>query len=127
MLQMENDLRLSAATQHRYADGGMEAYVEITLDVQRAVAKEFGLSDALGVQLLQCALSLSDLSQEQRDEINTISFYRKFNRMRDGTIGVGDMVPAVAAPLYTLDREPVAFSCLLVPFRPTVLIAASIT
>ena len=69
MLQKESDLRLSSATQRRYAEGGMEAYVEITLDVQRAVAKDFGMSEALGVQLLQCATSLSDLSQEQRNEI----------------------------------------------------------
>mmetsp|Transcript_15366 Transcript_15366/g.25571 ORF Transcript_15366/g.25571 Transcript_15366/m.25571 type:complete len:261 (+) Transcript_15366:59-841(+) len=53
MLRRENDLRLGSTVQERYREGGYDAYVEITEEVQEQVAKEFNLEAAVGVELLR--------------------------------------------------------------------------
>jgi hypothetical protein len=154
MLKRENDLRLGEAVQEQYRGRGHEAYVEITEDVQRQVhslcstlpltvilmmlcdqvAREFGFSEEEGMTLLQCCESLVT-DPHDLAAIREISFYRKYNRMRDGDIDVGDVAPSTLRPLYNLDGSRVQLSELadllhcessLQPTgRPTVIFAAS--
>ena len=56
----------------------------------------------------QCAETLvsdpNDLA-----EIKEISFYRKYNRMKDGPLDVGDKAPYVQKPLVRLDGSDFRF------------------
>lgn len=108
MLRRENELRLGDEVQAKYKAGGYGAYVEITEDVQKQVAKEFDLEEYLGMELLQCAESLVSDSSDLA-EIREISFYRKFNRMRDCPLEVGDDAPYVSKPLFRIDGSDFRF------------------
>lgn len=65
--------------------------------LQRQVAKEFGLAEEVGLQVMRQAEELLPGDSEVRE----ISLYRKFNRCRDGSLTVGDSAPN--APLYDLE------------------------
>lgn len=108
MLRRENKLRLGSTVQERYREGGYDAYVAITEEVQEQVAKEFNLEVDVGVELLRCAESIVTDPDDLRD-IRNISFYRKYNRMKDGDLAVGDAAPPVVKPLRKLDGTEYKF------------------
>lgn len=70
------------------------------------VAREFGLDEYVGMMAIQCATSLAP-SEKDKAEINEISLYRKFNRMKDGNLQLQDNAPLLAGPLHFLDSTPV--------------------
>lgn len=99
MLRRENELRLSPEVQAAYGAGGYAYYTTVTQALQEQVATEFGISPVqLGVQALWYAESLAP-SDAVRAQIKAISLYRKYNRMRDGPLQVGDPAPPLRAPL----------------------------
>jgi hypothetical protein len=65
--------------------------------LQRRVAAEFGLPEAVGLAALRGAEVLCAHSPEDAAEVHEISLYRKFNRCRDGGLREGD--PPPDAPL----------------------------
>lgn len=136
MLRRENELRLCDETQQLYGKMGYDGYVEITLNLQKRVGIEFNLPAEVGVYMLQHAMSLVTDEQDKRD-IQNISLYRKYNRLQDGHIHVGDIAPLLDLyPLYTLSKGQVFLhECLQYHVdshdndkrtnRPTVIIASS--
>lgn len=68
------------------------------------VAREFGFEENFGIDLLRCAESLMT-SAADKSVVKEISLYRKFNRMRDGNISVGDVAPTLHAPLIQMKRN----------------------
>lgn len=61
--------------------------------LQRAVCREFGLSELVGLSAMRNAQALLPGD----DEVNQISLYRKYNRCRNGDLQQGD--PPPNAPL----------------------------
>lgn len=124
----ESELRLSDECQSLHVKFGQEAYPEVSYDMQKRVAEEFGFDEKIGTDLLQCAETLT-ISKEQRGEIRNISFYRKYNRLREVPIEIGEKVPRLRAPLHLLDSELSRVNLHellhLNPSQPTVLIAGS--
>jgi hypothetical protein len=114
MLRRENELRLSEQTLSRFKVEGHEMYVPITEEIQRQVCREFGLSEEVGLTALRCADRLMPTSADLA-EIKEISFYRKYNRMRDGDVKEGDCVPSICFhyPFYSLDSKLVSFTDIL--------------
>jgi hypothetical protein len=99
MLRRENELRLSPEVQEAYRVGGYSQYTAVTEALQLQVAAEFGIDPpSLGMQALWYAESLAP-SDAVRAQIKEISLYRKYNRMRDGPLRVGDPAPPLRAPL----------------------------
>jgi hypothetical protein len=96
MLKFEDELRLSKETQDEFkrwrlegkGEEGMSVVVE---DIQRRVAREFGLSEEVGMEALRCAETL--LGPEHRDTVVKLSLYRRHNRCVDGSLRVGDLAP----------------------------------
>ena len=128
MLTRENSLRLSEECQRQHIQYGQEAYPVISLNMQKQVAEEFGFDDVIGPELLQAAESLT-ISEEQRREVREISFYRKYNRLKDVPINIGDVVPKLTRPLHLLNKHlsEVYLDDLLSlsPTLPTVIYAGS--
>ena len=128
MLIRENELRLSEECQRQHLKYGQKEYSMISLSMQRKVAEEFGFDCVIGPQLLQAAETLT-LSEEQRNEVRDISFYRKYNRMKDVPLNVGDLIPDLKRPLHRLDNNlsEVYLQDLLsrFPAQPTVIYAGS--
>lgn len=114
MLRRENELRLSENTMARFKVEGHQMYVPITEEIQLQVCKEFGLSDEVGLTALRCADRLMPTPQDLA-EIKEISFYRKYNRMKDGNVNVGDRIPSICFhyPFYTLDSQLISFKDIL--------------
>jgi hypothetical protein len=114
MLRRENELRLSEQTLSRFKVEGHEMYVPITEAIQSQVCLEFGLSEEVGLTALRCADRLMPTSEDLA-EIKEISFYRKYNRMRDGDVKEGDRVPSICFhyPFYSLDSQLVSFKDIL--------------
>ena len=44
-------------------------------------------------------------SEADKNIVQEISLYRKFNRMRDGCISIGDVAPTLHAPLIEMRRN----------------------
>ena len=96
MLKFEDELRLSKETQNEFrgwrlegkGEQGMSVVVE---DIQRRVAREFGLSEEVGMEALRCAETL--LGPEHREEVIKLSLYRRHNRCVDGSLKVGNLAP----------------------------------
>ena len=57
---------------------------------------------------IQCAETIVTDPADLKD-IKNISFYRKFNRMKDGNLAVGDAAPRVVKPLLNLDGTDYTF------------------
>lgn len=110
MLRRENELRLSSETLTRFQREGHESYVPITEEIQLQVCQEFNLPEEIGLTALQCANVLMPTEQD-RKEIQEISFYRKYNRMRDGEVSEGDRIPEICHqfPFYTLNSDLISF------------------
>lgn len=122
MLRRESELRLSPAVQAAYKQSGYEGYVAVTENVQAQVAEEFGMGAELGSMLLQCAESLTD-DENALKLIRETSFYRKFNRMKDGGLAVGMKAPDINADLIELTPslvETIGFSLSIIGFREIV-------
>lgn len=71
------------------------------------MCEEFNVSEVAGVTAMQCAESLVKNLQDMQ-EINEISLYRKYNRMRNGCIEVHGVAPNINKPLFNLDGSQVA-------------------
>jgi hypothetical protein len=114
MLRRENELRLSETTLNRFKTEGSHLYVPITEEIQLQVCQEFGLSEEVGLTALRCADSLMPTS-EDREDIKEISFYRKYNRMRDGDLSEGDHLPPICFqyPFHTLDSQLISLEKIL--------------
>lgn len=78
------------------------SYGDIILFLQ--VSREFGLTAEIGSTLLQCAESLIPPTEGEkgRQAVISASLYRKFNRMRDGELEIGDVAPNIGADLVRL-------------------------
>jgi len=108
ILRRENELRLSSEIQDlfRNASNEPDGWIGVVEELQRRTARQFGLSEKVGLAAMRGAEDLlpGDL------EVREISLYRKFNRWMDGALRVGDAPPDV--PLYKfggdLRRDPVA-------------------
>ncbi len=132
MLLREEELRLSPETQAQHKAKGQSAYPEVSAECQERVAREFGFTDArtsFGVQLLRCAESLVRRDPERLRDVQTISFYRRFNRLQDGGLKEGDPAPLLPRALhaFTDEMSPVPFESLVhseMP-RPLLLLAGS--
>lgn len=107
MLRREDELRLSFENQQLYKRGGYAGYVKVTEDIQQQVAAEFNLSQEVGVMVLQCAESLvpPEEGQEGLNLVIEASLYRRFNRMRDGNLQIGDAAPDLNADLTLLESN----------------------
>ena len=128
MLIRENYLRLSDECQEQHSLYGQGEYTSISLNMQKRVAEEFGFDAIIGPKILQAAETLT-ISEEQRKEVRNISFYRKYNRLRDVPIQIGDQMPKLTRPLHFLDKNlsEIHLDVLLsrFPYLPTVIFAGS--
>lgn len=110
MLQREEELRISPDVQRIYDEANAQpnppnptdVYIEVSTRLQKQVATEFNLSEEFGVYLLRAAEQLVRHDPERVAEVRQISFYRRFNRLQDGTLQAGDTVPALPAPLIAV-------------------------
>lgn len=145
MLKRENELRLSQEVQSEYrelGEEGLASWLNLTADVQRRVAVEFGFvepslvserNSQFGVNLLQCASSLVRDDPERVNEVRELSLYRKYNRCKDGSLVEGQLVSKILTerPLYYHDPSltPVFFSALLdsTKGRPAIFLAGSVS
>lgn len=93
ILRRENELRLAPETQRLFAAAaktvGGSGWLDVVEDLQRHVAKEFGLSEQVGLDAMRRAEALLPGDPEVKE----ISLYRKFNRCVDGDLAVGDVAP----------------------------------
>jgi len=124
MLRRENELRLCDETQaaFRQQRDSPEGWLGVVEGLQRRVAAEFGLTEAVGLDAMRCAESLLPGDEE----VIEISLYRKFNRCKDGALAVGMSAPDAA--LYDLAGEPVALTTLMArDERPLCVFAGSYT
>ena len=123
MLKRENDLRLCAATQRRFkaVNSRPDGWLKVVEELQRQVAQEFKLPEAMGLYYLRHAETFLPW-----EEIKELSLYRKFNRCRDGSLQVGDRPPSVTLN-RSGDLKPIELRSRLDPKRPTVLLAGSYT
>lgn len=95
MLRRDNDLRLSAETQKRYAkcgDSGV-AKERVTESVQKQVAQEAGFSGvsvAEGVDLLRSAMAFFPEGTPGSAELMEAAFYLKYNIHKPCPLRAGD-------------------------------------
>ena len=103
MLARENALRLAASTQAQYAAVKQDpaGWLGVTDDLQVAVCSEFGVAPEVGMQLLRQAEWIFEGDAEQ---IIELSLYRKYNRMVDGDLIVGDPAPLATARVHPLSK-----------------------
>jgi hypothetical protein len=106
MLKREDELRLSAPVQARFADPAFDA-IRIAEQVQEQVVSEFFGLDAppeirqLGLDIIRAAPAL----YPENPEIRRIPHYLKYNRSRRGELEAGDLIPD--AYLARLSGAPV--------------------
>ena len=133
MLGRESRLRLSDSVNACILAQGSDAYGGIMDRVQRQVGTEFGFSGA-GVEtalgLLRCCESMYATQPERLAHVRELSYYRKFNRCKAGSVSLGEAPPA----LHLLHRFEAALSAVdilneyyfdLQPRIPLVLLAGS--
>ena len=105
MLRRENELRLSPSVQalyraeHDVKDERENGWITVTEELQREVAREFGIDPAVGASLMQRA---EWIFVGETDAIIELSLYRKFNRMENGALNVGDVAPLDSAFVHPL-------------------------
>ena len=94
ILKRENDLRLCDETQRRFklASVRPDGWLQVVEQLQRQVAAEFGLSEAVGLAAMRHATQLLP----DDPEVIELSLYRKFNRCVDGNLDTGDCAPDAA-------------------------------
>jgi len=117
MLKYEDKLRLAPEAQEAYATDGS---VDITENIQRRVAREFGFDDeTLGAEILRTAERLFP----DDPEIKNISHYRKYNRAVQGDLVEGGPAPDVQ--VTSLTGEPLSLLRSRGGANPLVLVAGS--
>ena len=131
MLDRENELRLSESVNSAIRTYGHSAYGDIMDAVQRHVAEEFGYGDDVdrGVSFMRCAESIYAGDAERLREIREVSYYRKYNRCKDGDVVVGEPYPPLP-PLFecadSLQRVDIFDAYYISPGKkPLVLLAGS--
>ena len=127
MLRREDELRFADETlaQLRASHAANEgrdpnAWLTVIAALQRRVSREFDVDDVVGPTLLQRAEWIFDAVGE-REEIVALSSYRRFNRIRDGPLEVGDVAPldrAYVHPLHAATGTTTGSS--VPPFGPAV-------
>jgi hypothetical protein len=124
MLTLENDLRNSSEFQHVYHTeinaNPFYGYQIASEAVQNAVAKEINMSIPLCTSILQNAHVVTDKAQ-------SISLYRKFNHMCDGSLHIDDTAPNVRVHDFGDSQLPLIslFPRRRGDARPSVMIAGS--
>lgn len=96
MYQRENELRLSEETQLKMdeclSSGTMNSYALLLDEIQIQVLREFGFKGTEeDLSLFRQSLGL----YAEDKELQSIPYYSKFNRARDGDLKVGDLVEDV--------------------------------
>jgi len=90
MLRREEELRLSAAIQERYATVEIDSsdldWMHVTEELQRQVVREFGATEDTEVQALMVLRHGATRGPYQ-------PLYVRFQRARQGELRVGDRVP----------------------------------
>lgn len=90
MLRREEELRLSAAVQERYAaveiDSSDLDWMHVTEELQRQVVREFGATEDTEVEALMALRHGATKGRYQ-------SLYVRYQRARQGELLVGDRVP----------------------------------
>lgn len=86
MLRRENELRLSPEMQQQYTEAETHTseleWMEVTSELQRRVAREFGFTDVeKGVQALRTASQI----YPEEPEMQQIPLYVRYNRCRNGS------------------------------------------
>jgi hypothetical protein len=126
VLARENQLRLCPETQaeFRKARDTESGWLGVVEQLQRRVAREFGLDEEQGLAMMRSAEALLPGDPD----VVELSHYRKYNRCRDGPLRVGDSPPDTA--LHSVaDARTVQLRDLLesLPTKLTVLLAGSYT
>ena len=85
------------------------------------MCREFGLDEDVGLVAMRGA----NLLLPGDNEVDEISLYRKYNRLRDGPLGVGDVPPDVT--VHRMDGEEVRLRALIQGPRPLVIFGGSYT
>ena len=120
MLIRENELRLSAEYQQRYAEAensSSSSWLDVTDQLQRQVIEEFQLDE----EMEQALFSLRCATQIYPD-LKDIPLYVQHNRARNGDLQEGQLAPNV--PIVQMNgEEGQLFDGL--NSRPTVLISGS--
>jgi len=116
MLRRENELRLSEEVQELYRH--WDSSLEITDEVQRRVAHEFGFTDLHIVRAIVSAYSADP-------EVSSIPHYVKFNRSKKCLLECGMAVPDVT--VHELDGKQVKLSKYVQAGRPLMISAGSYT
>lgn len=127
MLRREEALRLCDETQAalRAVRAQPNRVFEVIEELQRRVAREFGVPEVQGLRALRCA---EDWIGEERAK--ELSFYRRHReRCADGPLRVGDTAPLAAVPPLPRVRAGLGGAALqlasLGAARPLVLVAGS--
>jgi len=116
ILERENELRLCKEVQDLYR--GREWSLDITDEVQRCVAHEFGFTDLNIVRMIVSAYSTDP-------EVASIPHYVKFNRSKPCALECGMTVPDIQ--VYELDGTQAKLFDYMKTGRPLVISAGSYT
>lgn len=85
------------------------------------------MSEVDGIVALRCADSIMPTEKDVQ-EIQELSFYRKYNRLKDGSVKIDAFISTgYNTSLYTLDQQPVSLSTVLLNCPVTVIFASSIS
>ena len=123
ILRRENELRLCEETQILFKRASVRpaGWISVVEELQRRVCREFGLDEDVGLAAMRGA----NLLLPGDGEVDEISLYRKYNRLRDGPLGVGDVPRDVT--VHRLDGEEVRLRALIQGPRPLVIFGGSYT
>lgn len=120
LLEKESQYRLSFHYQNLYkneiAKDPNFGYQTVTDQIQRQLAEDLNINPTLCAKILQHSSQLIAHADE-------ISFYRKYNRLVDGALNIGDDAPQVL--LHDFDNNLMLVNLLSVNHKPQVLIAGS--
>ena len=104
MLAREEELRLCDETQRSFfaARRDPEGVFNVVADLQRRVAREFGLAERVGLAALRNAEDWVGVEKAKE-----LSLYRRYNKCRDGPLREGDRAPleSVRPLVEVLDDE----------------------
>lgn len=130
ILQREDEMRFSveyhtAISQHE----NLTWIRDVTIEMQRAVLREFGYDDALSLNLLHAART----QYKDDEEMNKLAVYQRMDRSRRGELVVGCDVPCVT--ISTLDGGTIILQDYMEQLkrkrggesRPIVITAGSLT
>ena len=120
MLKRENELRLSEDVQRRFEEaeksGSNTDWIEVASQVQHEVLREYNVSEN-ALHAYRCAANKYG-----------VSLYVKYNRAREGDLGVGSQAPDV--PIVSLDNAGKTCSQSLLQLQtenqPLVIVAGSL-